>query len=117
MEIFAFADYMESAGDKPIKVLARISVLMTEDGGKLNAFTKNYRPNHNFGTSENRGFFIGQIEVSEGVWIHPGKTHNLEITFLNVVGLAEKLQIGKHWRIQEGGKLVANAQLISIISM
>jgi translation elongation factor EF-Tu-like GTPase len=117
MEIFAFADYMEPAGDKPIKVLARISVLKTEDGGKLNAFTKNYRPNHNFGTSENRGFFIGQIEVSEGVWIHPGETHNLEITFLNVVGLLEKLQIGKLWRIQEGGKLVAHAQLLSIISM
>ncbi len=117
MEIFSFTDDMESAGDKPIKVLARISVLKTEDGGKLQAFTKNYRPNHNFGSSENIDFFIGQIEVAEGEWIQPGETHDLQITFLNVIGLAEKLQIGNRWRIQEGQKLVAHAEVLSLISV
>jgi hypothetical protein len=34
MTAFAFTDVLEPAGDKPIRVLARISVLRTEDGGR-----------------------------------------------------------------------------------
>jgi translation elongation factor EF-Tu-like GTPase len=112
---FFFFDELRSAGDTPIRVLARIHVLSSEEGGRRDPFTARYRPNHNFGTPENRHFFIGQVEIPDGEWIHPGETRELVITFLNVVGLAELLTVGRCWRIQEAGQLVANAEVISIL--
>jgi len=57
MKAFAFTDVLEPAGDKPIRVLARISVLGTEDGGRKGPFTASYRPNHNFGGPTDRVFY------------------------------------------------------------
>jgi elongation factor Tu len=113
MNAFVFTDVLEPAGKEPIRVLARISVIRTEDGGRQGPFTKSYRPNHNFGGPEDRVFFIGQVEVPEGEWIYPGETRDLPIAFLNVRGLQELLHVGRTWRIQEGGKLVATAQLLA----
>ncbi len=110
MEAFSFSDLVEPG--EPIKVLARVSVLASEAGGKSRPFTKNYRPNHNFGAPENTQFYIGQVEVPEGAWVYPGETHDLEITFLRGPGLNELLQVGSVWRIQEGKQLVAKAQLL-----
>ena len=115
MSAFAFHDVMEPAGDKPLRVLARISVLRTEDGGRKGPFTKSYRPNHNFGAPVDRVFYIGQVEVPDGTWIHPGETHDLVVTFLNVRGLSELLQVGRSWLIQEGPRHVANAQVLSLL--
>jgi translation elongation factor EF-Tu-like GTPase len=112
---FFFHDNLEPAGEKPIRVLARIKVLRTEDGGRAGPFTKNFRPNHNFGALNDRFFFIGQIEVPEGKWIHPGETHDLEIAFLNVRGLIENLSIGRVWRIQEGERYIAAAEVLSLL--
>lgn len=116
MKAFAFTDVLEPAGKKPICVYARISVIRTEDGGRKGPFTKSYRPNHNFGGPDDRVFYIGQVEVPEGTWIHPGETHDLPITFLNVRGLRELLHVGRTWRIQEGGMLVATAEVLRIIN-
>jgi translation elongation factor EF-Tu-like GTPase len=114
VEAFSFTDLLDDGG--PIHVLARISVLKTEDGGKKGPFTKSYRPNHNFGEATNREFYVGQIEVPDGTWVHPGETRDLNITFLNGLGLRELLQVGRTWRIQEGGKLVATAEVIALLS-
>jgi translation elongation factor EF-Tu-like GTPase len=112
MNAFVFTDVLEPAGKEPVRVLARISVIRTEDGGRQGPFTKSYRPNHNFGGPDDRVFFIGQVEVSEGEWIYPGESRDLLITFLNVRGLLELLHVGRTWRIQEGAKLVATAELL-----
>jgi elongation factor Tu len=109
-----FYDNLDVVSDKPLKVLARISVLKTEEGGRNGPFTKSYRPNHNFEGPENRSFFIGQIEVPEGEWVQTGETRDLWITFLNVRGLAEKLTVSRKWRIQEGSKLVASAEILGV---
>lgn len=101
--------------DELIRVLARVHVLAAADGGRNHPFTAGYRPNHNFGTAENRDFFIGQMEVPEGEWVHPGETRDLTITFLNTVGLPEHLTPGRRWRIQEGRQLVATAELLSLL--
>ena len=111
MEVTNYTDALEPG--EPIRVLARISFLSTEEGGKTRAFTKGYRPNHNFGKPEENKFYIGQIEVAENVWIQPGETHDLGITFLPGPGLNELLGVGRVWRIQEGSKLVASAQVLS----
>jgi elongation factor Tu len=116
MHAFRFTDVMEPAGKEPIRVLARITVVPTELGGREGPFTKSYRPNHNFGGADDRVFYIGQVEVPEGVWIHPGETRELPITFLNVRGLAELLQLGRKWRIQEGGKLVATGEVVALLN-
>ena len=108
-------DEPRPAGDQPIRVLARLRVLSTEAGGRKVPFTTRYRPNHNFGTPENRHFFIGQVEVPEGEYVYPGETRDLEITFLNVVGLRENLTPGKTWRVQEGFMLVATAEVLELV--
>lgn len=78
-------------------------------------FTARFRPNHNFGAAEDRVFYIGQIEVPEGTWVHPGDTRELEITFLNVRGLAELLIPGRTWRIQEGPRQVATGEVLAVL--
>jgi elongation factor Tu len=115
MHFEIFSDQLEPAGEEPIQVLARVEVVKTENGGRKGPFTKAYRPNHNFGSPDNKLFFIGQVEVPEGVWVHPGDSRDLRITFLNVQGLSECLTIGREWRIQEGSKLVASAKLLSFV--
>jgi elongation factor Tu len=100
-----------------IRVLARVQVLATADGGRSGPFTASYRPNHNFGGAEERNFFIGQVEVPEGEWVHPGETRELAITFVDVADLREQLMPGKRWRIQEGARLVATAELLSLLPM
>ena len=116
MGAFRFTDVLEPAGKEPIRVLARISVLSTEHGGRQGPFTKSYRPNHNFGGPDDRVFYIGQVEVPEGTWVHPGETRDLTITFLNVRGLSDLLRVGRKWRIQEGGKLVASAEVLALLN-
>lgn len=105
------------AGDELIRVLARVQVLATAEGGRSGPFTANYRPNHNFGGAENRSFFMGQVEVPEGEWVYPGETRELTITFANVVGLREQLTPGRRWRMQEGWRLIATAELLSLLPM
>lgn len=114
MPAYAFTDNLDIIDKTPIRVLARISVVPTEDGGRQGPFTKNYRPNHNFGEDTERFFFIGQVEVPENEWVYPGDTRDLPITFLNARGLAELLKPGRTWRIQEGPKLVATGTILSI---
>lgn len=111
MEAFAFTDLLESG--KPIKVLARVSVLGTEEGGRSHPLPNRYRPNHNFGGARDNQFYIGQLEIPENTSVRPGETTDLVVTFLNGPGLSELLYEGRTWRIQEGSKLVAMAQVLS----
>ena len=116
MTIFQFRDVLEPAGDRPIRVLARISVLRTEDGGRQTAFKGGYRPNHNFGAAEDRVFYVGQVEAPEGTWVSPGETRDLVVTFLNVRGLGALLTVGRKWRIQEGPTHVATGEVLALLS-
>lgn len=113
MEAFTFVDVLDPGPS--IRVLARISVLRTEDGGRKGPFTGHYRPNHNFGGPADRVFYVGQVEVPEGTWVHPGETRDLVVSFLNGRGLPELLQVGRSWRIQEGPKLVATASVLALL--
>jgi translation elongation factor EF-Tu-like GTPase len=109
-------DEIRPADDALIRVLARVHVLATADGGRSVPFTAKYRPNHNFGgADDNRHFFIGQVEVPEGEWVYPGETRELTITFINVAGLREQLTPGRRWRLQEGWRLIATAELLSLL--
>jgi len=114
MEPFAFTDLVDSGS--PIKVLARVSVLSSESGGRSRPFIHPYRPNHNFGKPDSREFYIGQIELPEGEEVFPGETRELVVKFLSGRGLRELLHVGREWRIQEGAKLVAIARVLEVKS-
>jgi translation elongation factor EF-Tu-like GTPase len=92
--VFEFADMTDETWGKPIRVRANISVVRTENGGKTRPFAHPFRPNHNFGSPDNVATYIGQIEVPDGGWIHPGETCELEVTFVNAPGLSELLEWG-----------------------
>lgn len=112
MEAFVFRDLLEDG--PPLKVLARVSFFKSEQGGREQPCVGKYRPNHNFGGPENRNFYIGQLELLPGESIHPGENRDVRITFLNGAGLSELLQVGRNWRIQEGIKHVANAEVLAV---
>lgn len=113
MEPFAFVDLLED-GPSP-RVLARLSFLSTEAGGRSGPCWGVYRPNHNFGGPDDRQFYIGQVQVPEGEVVQSGETRNLEVWFLNGPSLSQLLQVGRQWRVQEGKKLVANAEILEVL--
>jgi translation elongation factor EF-Tu-like GTPase len=80
-ESFFFFDELRPEGDAPVRVLARVQVLSSEEGGRTSPFRAQYRPNHHFGAPENRHFYIGQVEIPEGESVSPGETRELAITF------------------------------------
>jgi len=113
MEVFAFHDLLESG--PPVRVLARVHLLGTSEGGRAAPVSGVYRPNHNFGLPNGRQFYIGQVELPEGLELLPGNTHDLYITFLNGPDLSKHLHAGRCWRIQEGAHLVATAEVLAVL--
>lgn len=112
MGTFAFNDLINS--NKPIKVVAEISFISENEGGRSRPVQAIYRPNHNFGPENHREFYIGQVEIPEDNKLYPGETYILPITFINGPGLSELLSVGRKWRIQEGPRLVARAKIIKV---
>jgi hypothetical protein len=112
MEPLSFTDLLDSG--EPIQVLARVSFLPTEQDGRSAPITGIYRSNHNFGQSESREFYVGQVELPLGTSVNPGESHNLAITFLSGPGLDNLLQVKRTWRIQEGARLVATAEILEV---
>lgn len=112
MEAFSFIDLLDDG--PPRQVLARVSFLPTDEGGRREPCSGLYRPNHNFGGPDGREFYIGQLQIPPGEVVRPGETRTLEIVFLNSRGLSEVLHLGRRWRIQEGGRLVASAEVLEL---
>jgi translation elongation factor EF-Tu-like GTPase len=101
--------------DLSIRVVARISVLTPEAGGRSTPFTTGYSPNHNFGAPDGLSFHIGRIEVPSGAWIHPGETRDLVVHFIGNSDLAELIQVGRTWLIQEATKHVATGEILTVL--
>jgi translation elongation factor EF-Tu-like GTPase len=112
--MFSFTDNLDIVDDKPIVVRATLAMVPTDVGGRVGPFSKGLRPNHNFGSPDDRFFYIGQIEVPEGELVYPGETRELRVTFLNARGLIDLLKLGRTWRIQEGPKLIGTGTVVAI---
>lgn len=97
---------------EPMDVLAEVSFLRTSEGGRTSLVRGLYRPNHNFGSADDRQTYVGQIEFAPGDEVAPGESRQVAIRFLSGPGLAALLSVGREWRIQEGNRLVARARLI-----
>ena len=108
-------DVLEVVSDQPLLVEAELTLYKTENGGRHTPFTKNFRPNHNFDWPESNRFFIGQVEMNDGEWMHPGEIRTLNITFMDAKGLRELLVAGRKWKIQEGSLVVGEAEVKYVV--
>ena len=88
--------------------------LLPDEQGNARARRPLYRPNHNFGGSENRVFFVGQVEIPEGEELVSGEPRELFVHFLDAAGLNELIKPGREWRLQEGLDLVGRATVVDV---
>ena len=112
---FIFSDNMDP--DEPgLIIKARLELLSISEGGRTGPiFTEyKYRPNHNFGDADNRNFYIGQIEDPAKRNLMPGESYDIDVRFFGAKGLKDLLTLGRRWRIQEGGRLVAFAEVLTL---
>ena len=100
-----------------IRIKARIFLLPSAESGRTVPIRGSYRPNHNFGTADNREMDIGFLEFKEGEMLRPGESTELEITLWPRPGLRETVQPGREWRIQEGGHLVAVGTVLEVLGV
>lgn len=82
MTIDAFYDLIDKDPQPPILGRATLRLLRTEEGGRKSGIRSGYRPNHNFGGPEYRGFYVGQIEYESGDTIELGETREVMVRFI-----------------------------------
>ena len=99
-----------------IKVEAVVSLLPSGESGRKKGITSGYRPNHNFGGTDNIEMRMGQITVENDEWIEPGESRAVEIHFVMPEDYTINLIPGLKWRIQEGNRLVGNGEIAKVIS-
>ena len=98
-----------------IPVKARIRLLTAEEGGRIGPVRGCSRPNHNFFVAD--GMAIGQIDLPDGLELHPGQSIITSISFFNSPGLEEQLYPGRQWGVQEGERLVGIGTVIEVRSL
>ena len=72
-----------------------------------------YRPNHNFFGPENSEMATGFLDVREAMGA--GDTREFEIEFFAWDRLLPELRPGRLWRLQEGGKVVGQGEILEIL--
>lgn len=110
-----FFDIVEPGGSIFV-VAAKVRLLTTEEGGLRQPFTTEYafRPNHNFGDAENRGFYMGQFDFRGRDIVPLGKEFETKVAFVEGRGLKEMLVPGRSWRIQQGSQLIGIGEILSV---
>ncbi|WP_143270786.1 MULTISPECIES: hypothetical protein [unclassified Azospirillum] len=98
-----------------INVKALIHLFSSEESGKVNPIVGNYRPNHNFFNKNNTNMHIGQINVPEGVSLHPEQQMEILVSFLFNKDLVTEIYPGRQWYIQEGHRVVGIGIITQII--
>ncbi len=97
-------------------VEAEVTLFPKEAGGKTTGITSGYRPNHNFGSAENKDMRLGEITVDNNEWIQPGQTKMVTVHFTMPGDYIVDLKPGLVWRIQEASKHVGNGKIINVLS-
>lgn len=105
-------------GNISIHVLAKISLLKTEDGGRKSGILSGYRPNHLFDNDiKTKGYnsFMGQITWEDNMMLLPGEERNVYIHFLGSAAIDKYLNIGQKWYLYEGPHMIGNAEMVSFL--
>jgi len=99
-----------------VDVLARVSLVPTDEGGREQPLlgTYSYRPNHNFFEPDNIVMCMGELQISPEEPRFPGEVFECLIRMILHPEIADSMAPGRKWRIQEGRKLVANAEVIEL---
>ncbi|MDP3079371.1 MAG: hypothetical protein U1E69_12080 [Tabrizicola sp.] len=113
MTLYVFQDQFGSEGF--IEVIASVSLLATDDGGRTAPIRGSYRPNHNFFGPDNRDMTIGFIDLPVGVELLPGQSIETPISFWSWPRLAAEIRVGSEWTIQEGPKVVGFGKVLKVI--
>jgi len=114
-EFIVLYDVLETDSGELILIEASVTLLKSDEGGREHPITDRYRPNHNFDFPDQNRMFIGQFDMSENEWIYPGETNLVTISFLNSIGLREKLIPNCEWKLQEGTHIVGKAVLSFVL--
>ena len=104
--------------DDQVRVRASIRFLSTEEGGRSSPLSGggSYRPNHNFFAPDHRDMCMGFIELPESQQVAPGDTIQTDITLRIYPAVKPEMSVGRQWRIQEGGKLVAIGTILEVLN-
>lgn len=90
------------------KFNAQIYALKKEEGGRHTAFTKGYKPQFYFRTTD----VTGTIDLPEGVeMVMPGDNSSIIVELINVVAIEK----GSKFSIREGGKTIGAGTVTDII--
>lgn len=87
---------------------AEVYILKKEEGGRHTAFTKGYKPQFYFRTTD----VTGEVELPEGQeMVVPGDTATFKVKLIQPIAMEEKLRFA----IREGGKTVGAGVVTKII--
>lgn len=90
------------------KFTAQIYALKKEEGGRHTAFTKGYKPQFYFRTTD----VTGTIDLPEGVeMVMPGDNATIIVELINVVAVEK----GSKFSIREGGKTIGAGTVLDIV--
>jgi hypothetical protein len=99
-----------------IHVKAKLKMKTTAEGGRTTGFINGYRPNHVFehsGKGKRLNSFIGDIVFEGQHTIEPGEEKIVTVRFLLCMPLEQYMNVGRKWWIQEGERVLGEAEIIS----
>lgn len=101
-----------------VDVIAQVELIPTDEGGREQPLlgVHPYRPNHNFFGPENIVMCMGQLDIPAGDPKYPGDIFACDMRLILHPDIADTMQPGRRWRIQEGRKLVAYAEVKEVRS-
>lgn len=100
-----------------IRVLARVQMIGTKNGGRSEPVTTGYRSNSTFHGANGSTSCIGRFELEENRWIYPGDTAEVVVSFRDGAEIAQVVRPGQKWSIHDGGKLVGHGEVITLLTM
>jgi superfamily II DNA or RNA helicase len=93
-----------------MKVIAKISLKYSNEGGREGSIYTGYRPTFRVGHEESSDCFV---TILDGHYIKPGETGTVEIKILHPEKIS-KITIDEHFILTEGLKEIASGNVISI---
>ncbi|RUL63174.1 hypothetical protein EKH79_12245 [Dyella dinghuensis] len=113
----AFSIALTLANRGRIRVLARVQMIATKDGGRSEPVVSGYRSISTFHGARGLVSCSSQFELEENRWVYPGDNTEVIVSFMNGTEIADVIQAGRKWTIHERGKLVGYGEVITLLTM
>jgi translation elongation factor EF-Tu-like GTPase len=98
---------------RPADLEVRVSYLSTDVGGRKTPVRSGIRPIHDFGFGELHG---AQHEYPEQDWVKPGTSAKALLWLIAADALKARLYPGLKFTVQEGGKVVAQGEVVAVLN-